>query len=70
VNIPQLEPGQVLVIADGRATIISREAFEQMRRGNTDIPDQPIASMEVSAENVNEAIRRVLGVLKAGGDGG
>jgi hypothetical protein len=70
VNIPKPGPGQVLMIADGRATIISREEFERMRLGDGGgcIPAQPVASK--TAENVEEAIALGLDVLRKDGDDG
>jgi hypothetical protein len=68
VSIPRPGRGQALIIADGRVMVVSLAELEQLKRGDTGIPDEPIASVEVSAANFDEAVERVLRLLSGESD--
>jgi hypothetical protein len=65
MNIPK---GHALIIADGRVMVVSLAELEQLKRGDTGITDEPIASMQVSAANFDEAVERVLRLLSGKSD--
>jgi hypothetical protein len=46
--------------------VVSRTELQRLTQGAPNIPDEPIASMRVSAANFDEAIERVLRLLNVG----
>jgi hypothetical protein len=59
VNIP---PDHALIIADGRATFVPLAELRRFTQGET--PDTPIASITVPEHQLDEAVARVLDVLR------
>jgi hypothetical protein len=68
MSIPLPGPGEALIIADGRMTIISLAELERLKRRDAPNKDEPIASMQVSAANYDEAVERVLRLLSGESD--
>ena len=66
--IPKPGPDEALIIVDGRVMIVPLAELERLKLGDTGIPDEPIASMSVSAENLDEALARVLALLNENKD--
>jgi hypothetical protein len=65
MNIPK---GHALMIANGRVMIVPLAEIEWLKSSDTSVPDEPIASMSVSAENLDEAVARVLALLTENND--
>jgi hypothetical protein len=64
----KIPPGHALVIADGRMTIVPLAEIERLKRGDTGIPDTPIASITVPESQLDEALAKVLRALSENND--